>query len=211
MTIFQFWASAVDWPINVGGKPWNSWPAFVPVIFEVTVLCGGVGTVLVLHLVGGTQAGTVSRRCPICASPTIGSRWCSARRRPASTATPPRRCSPRFHPVSIVERDMTIRRRGNRHGRPRGARDGQDSHDRAGGAAGGLDRPEHRRAHAGRSRVRRSSTFPTWRAPRRYNAFEANPNFADGMTLRVPPPGTIPRGLLPRVERAGHAGRRRRP
>ena len=27
MTIFQYWASAVDWPINVGGKPWHSWPA----------------------------------------------------------------------------------------------------------------------------------------------------------------------------------------
>ena len=31
----------------------------------------------------------------------------------------------------------------------------------------------------------------------RYNAFEENPNFADGMTLRVPVPGTIPRGLPP--------------
>ena len=31
----------------------------------------------------------------------------------------------------------------------------------------------------------------------RYNAFEENPNFADGMTLRAPAPGTIPRGLPP--------------
>src|ERR1700674_4147510 len=31
----------------------------------------------------------------------------------------------------------------------------------------------------------------------RYNAFEENPGFADGMTLRVPVPGTIPRGLPP--------------
>ena len=38
MAVFQYWASAVDWPINVGGKPWHSWPAFVPVIFEVMVL-----------------------------------------------------------------------------------------------------------------------------------------------------------------------------
>ena len=39
--------------------------------------------------------------------------------------------------------------------------------------------------------------FPDMARTARYNAFEANPNFADGMTLRVPPPGTIPRGLLP--------------
>ncbi|MEO8255988.1 MAG: cytochrome c [Acidobacteriota bacterium] len=31
----------------------------------------------------------------------------------------------------------------------------------------------------------------------RYNAFEENPNFSDGMTLRAPAPGTIPRGLPP--------------
>lgn len=43
---FQFWVSAVDWPINVGGRPWNSWPAFVPVTFEMMVLFGGLGIVL---------------------------------------------------------------------------------------------------------------------------------------------------------------------
>jgi hypothetical protein len=30
--------SAVDWPINVGGKPFNSIPAFIPVSFELTIL-----------------------------------------------------------------------------------------------------------------------------------------------------------------------------
>jgi mono/diheme cytochrome c family protein len=39
--------------------------------------------------------------------------------------------------------------------------------------------------------------FPDMVRTARYNAFEANPNFPDGMTLRTPPPGTIPRGLLP--------------
>ena len=39
--------------------------------------------------------------------------------------------------------------------------------------------------------------FPDMARTARYNAFEANPNFADGMTLRVPPNGTIPRGMLP--------------
>ena len=39
--------------------------------------------------------------------------------------------------------------------------------------------------------------FPDMARTVRYNAFEANPNFPDGMTLRVPPTGSIPRGMLP--------------
>jgi len=43
---FEIWTSAEDWAINVGGKPFNSLPAFVPVTFEVMVLCAGLSTVL---------------------------------------------------------------------------------------------------------------------------------------------------------------------
>ena len=43
---FEFWTTAVAWPINVGGKPWNSLPAFVPVTFEVMVLFAGVSVVI---------------------------------------------------------------------------------------------------------------------------------------------------------------------
>ena len=46
--LFQYWTSAMDWPINVGGKPLNSWPAFVPIMFEVTILLGGLSTVAAL-------------------------------------------------------------------------------------------------------------------------------------------------------------------
>jgi hypothetical protein len=35
---FQVWTSAVSWPLNIGGKPFASYPAFVPVTFELTVL-----------------------------------------------------------------------------------------------------------------------------------------------------------------------------
>lgn len=41
---FQWWTSAVDWPLNIGGKPLFSWPAFVPIIFELTVLIGALST-----------------------------------------------------------------------------------------------------------------------------------------------------------------------
>lgn len=47
---FQIWTSAWNWPVNVGGKPLVSLPAFVPVTFEVTVLFAGVGTVIAFLL-----------------------------------------------------------------------------------------------------------------------------------------------------------------
>ena len=50
---FQIWTSAVDWPANIGGKPLNSWPAFIPVTFEAGVLAAGLGTVAVLLIVSG--------------------------------------------------------------------------------------------------------------------------------------------------------------
>jgi Protein of unknown function (DUF3341) len=49
----QYWTSVIDWPINVGGKPLNSWPAFVPVMFELTVLFAGVSTVFALFALCG--------------------------------------------------------------------------------------------------------------------------------------------------------------
>ena len=45
MTYFQFWATAITWPINIGGKPWNSLPAFMPPIFETMILFAALGTV----------------------------------------------------------------------------------------------------------------------------------------------------------------------
>jgi hypothetical protein len=36
--LLQWWTSAVDYPIQIAGKPYFSLPAFVPVIFELTVL-----------------------------------------------------------------------------------------------------------------------------------------------------------------------------
>ena len=42
----QYYIAVIDYPINVGGRPLNSWPSFIPVIFELTVLFGAISAVL---------------------------------------------------------------------------------------------------------------------------------------------------------------------
>jgi hypothetical protein len=44
--LFQYWASAIDYPINVGGRPLLSWPSFIPVTFEMTILVAAFAAVL---------------------------------------------------------------------------------------------------------------------------------------------------------------------
>lgn len=43
---FMTWIFTTDWPINYGGKPYFSLPAFIPITFELTVLFSAVGMVM---------------------------------------------------------------------------------------------------------------------------------------------------------------------
>ena len=51
--LMQWWMSAVDYPLNIGGKPPHSWPAFIVITFEMTILFAGISAVLGMLALNG--------------------------------------------------------------------------------------------------------------------------------------------------------------
>lgn len=51
--LMQYWISVVDYPLNVGGKPYHSWPAFIVITFEMTILFAGISAVLGMLALNG--------------------------------------------------------------------------------------------------------------------------------------------------------------
>ncbi len=49
----EYWVSVIDYPVMVGGKPFFSWPAFVPVAYETTILLGGLTAAIGMLAING--------------------------------------------------------------------------------------------------------------------------------------------------------------
>lgn len=51
--LIQWWMNAFDYPLNVGGRPLDSFPAFIPSTFEGTVLAAGLSSFVALLAFSG--------------------------------------------------------------------------------------------------------------------------------------------------------------
>lgn len=49
----QWYVNVVNFPLNIDGKPYNSWPSFIPITFELTILFGALSCVVGLIALNG--------------------------------------------------------------------------------------------------------------------------------------------------------------
>lgn len=192
MLWFQQWTSAVSWPLNVGGKPWNSLPAFVPIIFEGMVLAAGLGTVFALFLVSRLRPG--KKALPIVPG-VFDDRFALVVEETDATfdAAAVSELLRDHHAVEVEERIWEV------HSRSTGA---------AEGAAGSRSRRRLNYLLLLVMIVLVAASFLVPRNPSQpnreflpdmahspaYTSESVNPNFPDGETLQPPVPGTLAQG-----------------
>ena len=49
----QWWVNLIEYPLNIGGRPYHSWPAFIIPTFETTILCAALAAVLGMFALNG--------------------------------------------------------------------------------------------------------------------------------------------------------------
>lgn len=49
----QYWVAVITYPVNIGGRPLHSWPSFIIVTFELTILFAGLSAVIGMLALNG--------------------------------------------------------------------------------------------------------------------------------------------------------------
>lgn len=42
----QYYPNVIGFPLDIGGKPFDSWPSFIPITYELTILCASIACVV---------------------------------------------------------------------------------------------------------------------------------------------------------------------